>query len=240
MKGYPSSRAIIASKQRITPRSVGNLLSWSQPGSGIFNHTISANETLTEEVVARTYDNGTPYFLVRSEKFPDRYYIVHEDASGWHVYGVKNQQLADRYIAKAEVFRAESAIEEVVEVAAASDGEGVDNVNALTSNPVEEVVAASVEADAPTPSADSPGECPCPEGDGMMISLTLLDVDQLSGHGRATLGYIIACYGVFVIAIYPGGAMHCLVPCGLEDALLTTISRDIAPVDVLHRPSHAA
>lgn len=134
MKGYRSSRAIIAGKQRITAQSVRNLISHSQPGSGIFNHTVAANETLTEEVVARTYDNGTPYFLVRSEKFPSRYYIVHEDASGWHVFGVKNQQLADRYIAKAEAFRAE----------AAPDGEGVDIVNTL-SGPVEEVADVAAE-----------------------------------------------------------------------------------------------
>lgn len=134
MKGIPSSRAIIGSTQRITTRSVRNLISHSQPGSGIFNHTIAANETLTEEVVARTYDNGAPYFLVRSEKFPDRYYIVHEDADGWHVFGVNNQRLADRYIAKAEAFRAEAAApadEEVVEVTTASAGEGVNIVNTL-------------------------------------------------------------------------------------------------------------
>lgn len=74
----------------------------------------------------------------------------------------------------------------------------------------------------------------------MMIPLTLLDVGQLPASDRATLGYILASYGVFVIAIYPDGAMHCLVPCGLEDALLATIDRDIAPVDVLQSLPHAA
>lgn len=73
-----------------------------------------------------------------------------------------------------------------------------------------------------------------------LIPLTLLDVDLLSDSDCATLRYILASYGVFVIVVFPGGAMHCLVPLGLEDALLTTISRDIAPVAVLQRPSHAA
>jgi hypothetical protein len=66
-----------------------------------------------------------------------------------------------------------------------------------------------------------------------LIPLTLLDVDQLPDADRAALGDIIACYGVFVIAVYSDGAMHCLVPSGLEDALLFVIDRDIAPVDVM-------
>jgi hypothetical protein len=63
-----------------------------------------------------------------------------------------------------------------------------------------------------------------------MASLTLLDVDQLPIGDRDTLAYILAAYGVTMIAVYPDGAMHCLVENGLEEALLATIARDVAPV----------
>lgn len=66
-----------------------------------------------------------------------------------------------------------------------------------------------------------------------MTPLTLLDVDQLSRQDRDTLAAIMACYGVYPIAIYPDGAMHCLVPAGLEDAFLATVSRDVAPIEIV-------
>lgn len=73
-----------------------------------------------------------------------------------------------------------------------------------------------------------------------MIPLTLLDVDQLPIADRDTLGHILGCYGVVMIAVYTDGAMHCLIATGLEEALLATIARDVAPVDVLQSLSQAA
>src|SRR5258707_12644780 len=98
MKGFSSSRAIIAGKQRITAHSVRNLIAACQPGEGIAHQTIagSYSEPVVEVV---DEERGLTYYLVESEKFQGRFYLLRQCENGtWRFSG--DDKLAARYIAK--------------------------------------------------------------------------------------------------------------------------------------------
>ena len=116
MKGFQSSRAIIAGTQRITATSVRNLISHCQPGEGIFHQTTTGD--YSEQVVeVNDEERGLTYYLVESEKFTGRYYLLRQFPNGaWRFSG--DDKLKEKYIAKVEAMvQATQAAETAEEVA---------------------------------------------------------------------------------------------------------------------------
>jgi hypothetical protein len=114
MKGFQSSRAIIAGTQRITASSVGRLIASRPAGSGIWSQTLDGvSNGFDAPIVERAMDaTGNSIFFIQSEKFEDRYYAVCQRANGdWHFSG--DPKLAEKYIVRVWAFLIENATETI-------------------------------------------------------------------------------------------------------------------------------
>jgi hypothetical protein len=149
MKGFTSSRAIIAGTQRITAHSVANLIMSRPAGSGIWSQTLDATQYGFEAPIVGQSDESTgiSLFFVQSEKFADRYYIVCERANGyWYFSG--DEKLREHYLGRVQAMRLEQEAEEVV------------------AQPVAEVEAPVAEVVAATPRRSAPPDIHCGSWNG--------------------------------------------------------------------------
>lgn len=118
MKGFASSRAIIAGTQRITAHSVAHLIMSRRPGSGIWSQTLDAWQYGFSAPIIGQRDEatGVSLFFVQSEKFSDRYYIVCQRANGdWYFSG--DEKLREKYLGKVQAMLQAEQAEAVEELA---------------------------------------------------------------------------------------------------------------------------